>query len=718
MLISNCTSLTSVTIPDSVTSIGRYAFAWCTSLTSVTIPDSVTSIGRYAFFSSGLVAGSITVTSDRVYALLLNSGVAASQINYSVSAPIENELINGLKYTLYSEGGNNYAIVTGYIGSPTDLAIPATVMYSGSVYSVTSIGDNAFNSCNSLASVTIPNSVTSIGSSAFNSASLSSVTIPDSVTGIGDRAFFSCTSLASVTIPNSVTSIGSNAFARCYSLSSVTISNSLTSIGEAAFYYCTSLNSVTIPDSVTSIGRGAFSVCNSLTSIAIPNSVEIIGEHAFSGADLTSVSFGKGLQSIGANAFSNLATVTITTNSPRVQLVLVKDLPFPQGDYPYCSWEVDEDVPGGAIAHVDADRTATQNYVIESGAEITVGAGKALTVDTGSTLSVDGDLDIQGTAAGSGEINVSSSGTIQGNISGVKITYDRIYPIIGANTFTLDGNDITFTVDADYEKYLQTRTDDSVYGTTVTTTAGSTVITLSASYLDTLSNGAHTVYALFKDGIASVTLNPVEAPVQTYPLSVGAGAGGSVSGSASGSYDSGTAVSVTATADNGYRFTGWTADGITLSNLTDNPASFNMPANAVTLTANFESTGGTVNPKETYTVTYSSGDATSGNAPAAASYVKGSSITVKGQGDLKRDGYRFTGWKNSLDDKTYTEGKTFTLTGNATLTAQWEKVKTKSSGNVPKTGDTGVFPNILLVCSSLCGIGGVSLFRKRKKNDQ
>ena len=169
----DCSNLTSVTIPNSVTTIGSYAFDDCSNLTSVTIPNSVTTIGKYAFSDcSGLT--SVTI-------------------------------------------GN----------------------------SVTTIGGHAFSGCSGLTSVTIPNSVTTIGEYAFEFCSgLTSVTIPNSVTTIGESAFSGCSSLTSVTIPNSVTTIGKYAFIYCRSLTSVTIPNSVTTIGDYAFYSCSSLKDV------------------------------------------------------------------------------------------------------------------------------------------------------------------------------------------------------------------------------------------------------------------------------------------------------------------------------------------------------------------------------------------------------------------------------------------------------------------------------------------
>ncbi len=188
-----CSFLTSVTIPNSVTTIGRSAFECCSGLTSVIIPNSVTSIGDYAFdYCSGLT---------------------------SVTIPNSVTAIGGFAFRSCS--------------GLTSVTIPN---------SVTSIGRGAFECCSGLTSVTIPNSVTSIGRDAFSSCSdLTSVTIPNSVTSIGEDAFQSCSSLTLVTIPNSVTSIGPSAFSGCSGLTSVTIPNSVTTIGGSAFYGCNEL---------------------------------------------------------------------------------------------------------------------------------------------------------------------------------------------------------------------------------------------------------------------------------------------------------------------------------------------------------------------------------------------------------------------------------------------------------------------------------------------
>ena len=316
---SYCSGLTSVTIPNSVTSINEYAFSGCYGLTSVTIPNSVTSIGEYAFSGcSGLT--SVTIPNSVTYI----GGYTFSRCSGLTSVTIPNSITyigNGIFFNC---------------SGLTSVTIPN---------SVTSIGESAFDYCSGLTSVTIPNSVTSIGEAAFFGCSgLTSVTIPNSVTSIGEAAFFGCSGLTSVTIPNSVTFIGKYAFADCSGLTSVTVDknngtydsrdncnaiietstnklivgcknttipNSVTSIGDRAFEGCSGLTSVTIPNSVTSIGRYAFYNCSGLTSVTIPNSVTSIGDYAFTDCSgLTSVTIPNSVTSIGYDAFRGCSGLT------------------------------------------------------------------------------------------------------------------------------------------------------------------------------------------------------------------------------------------------------------------------------------------------------------------------------------------------------------------------------------------------------------------------
>ena len=177
---------------------------------------------------------------------------------------------------------------------------------------LTTIGDEAFRECNSLTSVTIPDSVTTIGGYTFyGCSSLTSVTIPDSVMSIGSYAFHDCSSLTSVTIPDSVTTIGRNAFDGCIKLTSVTLPDSVTTIEGYAFYGCSSLTSVTIPDSVTTIGRNVFDGCIKLTSVTLPDSVTTIGYEAFSGcSSLTSVTIPDSVTTIEGYAFYGCSSLT------------------------------------------------------------------------------------------------------------------------------------------------------------------------------------------------------------------------------------------------------------------------------------------------------------------------------------------------------------------------------------------------------------------------
>ena len=218
----NCSSLKSVTIPSSVTSIIQYAFCNCTSLTSINIPTSVTSIEEATFFGcSSLI--SITIP----------SGVTS--IEKSAFSGCSNLKSITIPNSVTSIGNAVFSSCTSL--ESIDISD-----------SVTSINYEAFEGCTSLKSIDIPDGVTSIGVGAFSGCkSLESITIPNSVTSIGPWVFKNCMSLKSVTIPSSVTSIGQYAFWDCTSLTSVTIPNSVTIIGNYAFRNCTSLESIVLP---------------------------------------------------------------------------------------------------------------------------------------------------------------------------------------------------------------------------------------------------------------------------------------------------------------------------------------------------------------------------------------------------------------------------------------------------------------------------------------
>ena len=254
-------------------------------------------------FVAGVVA--LTIAFGGLALPAAESGVCIAD-KFAVSAGAESD--EDFRYIAFYDGTVK---ITGYSGNDEIINIPSTINDK----KVTSIGDFAFSDCESLTSVTIPDSVTSIGNQAFDGCScLTSITIPNSVTSIGDGVFHGCSCLTSITIPNSVTSIGNSAFYNCKSLTSITIPDSVTSIGDYAFSDCSGLTSITIPDSVTSIGNSAFSSCSGLTSITIPNSVTSIGASAFRYCSgLTSITIPNSITSIGDYAFSGCSGLTSIT---------------------------------------------------------------------------------------------------------------------------------------------------------------------------------------------------------------------------------------------------------------------------------------------------------------------------------------------------------------------------------------------------------------------
>ena len=220
-----------------VTTIGNAAFR-DSSVTSVTIPDSVTEIGANAF------AGCTNLTSVNYIGgdwskLTIQSGNPAVE---DAAKDAANEQLFDFEFIL----NNTAVIVISYKGTAADVTIPSR--YKGKP--VTVIDPVAF----------------------YNNSAVTSVTIPDSVTAIPDYAFGYCSQLTNISIPNSVTFIGFSAFNSCTSLKSITLPSSLSTIQSYAFYNCENLKTIRIPVSVTSIGNYAFDVCPSLMTVTYPGS--------------------------------------------------------------------------------------------------------------------------------------------------------------------------------------------------------------------------------------------------------------------------------------------------------------------------------------------------------------------------------------------------------------------------------------------------------------
>ena len=327
----DCSGLTSLTLPSSVTEIGESAFQDCSGLTSIyayleKIPKLGSDVftgcdakncilyvpkGTYDAYKSsefgyfenivdginkdGLLTTQVTIKLDEAGTLPYK--ISANEKNLITNLKIVGK-INGtdLKFIREMAGRDYNDEITDGKLSILDLS-EAKIVAGGSAYvsyygdtkytSNDELGYYVFEGCSGLTSLTIPSSVTEIGNWAFFGCSgLTSLTIPSGVTSIGDSAFSGCSGLTSLTIPSGVTSIGYYAFDGCSRLTSLTIPSSVTEIGGYAFSGCSGLTSLTIPSGVTSIGYYAFNGCSGLTSIYVyPENLPELGTDIFTGCD-------------------------------------------------------------------------------------------------------------------------------------------------------------------------------------------------------------------------------------------------------------------------------------------------------------------------------------------------------------------------------------------------------------------------------------------------
>ena len=305
---------TTIVVPNGIASISDYAFEECANLTSITLPESVMRIGH------GVFEGCTGLTS-----ITIPESVTSIGTNAFLETPWYNNLPDGVIYI-----GNVLYKWKGEMPENTKVVVRE---------GTTNINDEAFSGCTGLTNITLPESVTEIGYNAFSGCiGLTSISIPESVTSIGALAFSGCTGLTNISIPESVTSIGAFAFYYCTNLRSITLPESITSVGTNAFLETPWYNDlpngvvyigrilykwkgempentkVVVREGTTSINENAFYGCENLTSITLPKSITEIGWYAFHDCKgLTSISLPKSVTSIGGEAFFSCTSLAIIT---------------------------------------------------------------------------------------------------------------------------------------------------------------------------------------------------------------------------------------------------------------------------------------------------------------------------------------------------------------------------------------------------------------------
>ena len=359
--------ITTLSIPESATVIGAYAFEQCSGLTSVVIPDNVTFIGKSAFYScynvADLTLGKSVTTID-AYAFMgcLMSTLTWNARNLSLDDSGEYNNQYDYYHTIEKPTVFDFSTVSQLtIGNEVE-QLPNYFAYQSNVRtveipnSVTAIGDYAFAECDLLTDVTLPAGLITIGESAFESCeNLAHADLPASLTTLGARAFYGCDDLTSLVVPASLTSFGKRAFNQCLGLETIVVDSenpvydsrencnimfktandsimlmgknavlpsSLTAIPDSAFYGHTEITHMEIPASVKRIGKDAFNGCSNLTFVTLPYGLTQMGDRVFYGCrKLTSVTLPPALTQIGECAFmlcTQLNSVTIPASLTQI----------------------------------------------------------------------------------------------------------------------------------------------------------------------------------------------------------------------------------------------------------------------------------------------------------------------------------------------------------------------------------------------------------------
>lgn len=270
--------LASAVIPETVVSIGDYAFAYRKNLSEIAIPSSVTAIGSYAFADcENLKTIEVSESVKSIQSCVLKNCVSLTKATWRTLVSVTDSAFEGCS-------------------ALTDVKLS----------NVAKIGERAFSGCIGLKEIILPQSLTEIGEYAFNKTALASITLPQSIDKVGNGWFSDCKYLETVNFDGKIKEIGNSAFIGCISLKNIEIPSSVVSIGNSAFYGCTSLKNIEIPSSVVSIGNFAFRGCSALSEVLFNEGLKTIGESAFRACKcLSSVQWPLSLEEIGAGAFAS-----------------------------------------------------------------------------------------------------------------------------------------------------------------------------------------------------------------------------------------------------------------------------------------------------------------------------------------------------------------------------------------------------------------------------
>ena len=268
--------LASAVIPETVVSIGDYAFAYRKNLSEIAIPSSVTAIGSYAFANcENLKTIEVSESVKSIQSCVFKSCVSLTKATWRTLVSVPDSVFESCS-------------------ALTDVKLS----------SVTKIGERAFSGCIGLKEIILPQSLTEIGEYAFNKTALASIALPQSIDKVGNGWFSDCKYLETVNFDGKIKEIGESAFSGCISLKSFEIPSSVVSIGNFAFRGCSALSEVLFNEGLKTIGESAFRACKCLSSVQWPLSLEEIGAGAFASTSFPEIYVPKFIKQ-GSNVFAS-----------------------------------------------------------------------------------------------------------------------------------------------------------------------------------------------------------------------------------------------------------------------------------------------------------------------------------------------------------------------------------------------------------------------------